>query len=627
MAHGCGRLSACASRISSTTELRWRALVFACLVFGSLMIATGEHESTQAATNWYVLYVYSGLLILTAQMSDTATAFFLGRGDSVWTQLRYIFLGSAAPRRDEALVEPLARGEVGFWTLMPSAFITWIFAKSIQNAAVLGGYFGVLGGVGYAGWYTSFASAAAVGYVLRTRHGFTSLPRAVERCYGPWASGCFSLALLFRLWNEVWSNASVVASFYGEVHSTNWWIAVALSTAVPATYVVMGGMRASLVSDQLQALLGVTMLFSILGLIGDDMPGGLGEVWSFSPPGGWLDGGGTLLGAALIQGLTSYPFHDPVLTDRAFLSRPRTMVAAFFVGGAIAATFIILFSAVGIYGCYVAGAVKNGAPVDVARSLSSAAFTFINLVMMTSSLSTLDSTFTSCAKLCALELFGWLRLEKDARPAGKRGPLAPADASVTSAHIALGRASILSLALAGALNLLADTEALSATTVSGTMVMGLGPPVLLLLAWRFGAPDGSVSGWRQAPLAFLFSFVPGIVFGALYSVATAKRYFTDEDGAAASEYRYEALRESLIDRLAMGTGPYSLLLGMNVIGHCTCFGGCAVGFAVHALVWKLPRTVGEPTVEDPKTGERRPRPGHKQGGDAEEAEPAQAVGL
>ena len=121
--------------------------------------------------------------------------------------------------------------------------------------------------------------------------------------------------------------------------------------------------------------------------------------------------------------------------------------------------------------------------------------------------------------------------------------------------------------------------------------------------------------------------MPGIVFGALYSVATAKRYFTDEDGAAASEYRYEALREPLIDRLAMGTGPYSLLLGMNVIGHCTCFGGCAVGFAVHALVWKLPRTIGEPTVEDPKTGERRPRPGHKQGGDAEEAEPAQAVGL
>ena len=46
--------------------------------------------------------------------------------------------------------------------------------------------------------------------------------------------------------------------------------------------------------------------------------------------------------------------------------------SAFFVGGAIAATFIIRFSAVGIYGCYVAGAVKNGAPVDVAQ-LSSAA--------------------------------------------------------------------------------------------------------------------------------------------------------------------------------------------------------------------------------------------------------------
>jgi len=231
---------------------------------------------------------------------------------------------------DGELNEHLAqRQQVGFWTLMPSAFITWIFAKSIQNSAVLGGTFGVMGGVGYAGWYTSFFAAAFVGYVLRTKYGFTSLPQAVERCYGSAATVCFSLALLFRLWNEVWSNSVVVASFYGEVHSAHWWLAVILSTAVPAVYVMMGGMRASLFSDQLQALLGIIFLFVILGLIGGRMPGGINAVWSYEPPEGWFSGGGTLLGCSLLQGMVSYPFHDPVLTDRAFLSRPRTMVAAF----------------------------------------------------------------------------------------------------------------------------------------------------------------------------------------------------------------------------------------------------------------------------------------------------------
>ena len=63
--------------------------------------------------------------------------------------------------------------------------------------------------------------------------------------------------------------------------------------------------------------------------------------------------GGYCLLAALIQGFGSYPFHDPVLTDRAFLAKPRVMLASFLVGGCLAIVFIVLFSAVGIADCYV----------------------------------------------------------------------------------------------------------------------------------------------------------------------------------------------------------------------------------------------------------------------------------
>ena len=81
--------------------------------------------------------------------------------------------------------------------------------------------------------------------------------------------------------------------------------------------------------------------------------GGINKLWSYEPPGGWLPGGEYCLLAALVQGFISYPFHDPVLTDRTFLSTPRTMLAAFIVGGALSFTFIVLFSGVGIADCYL----------------------------------------------------------------------------------------------------------------------------------------------------------------------------------------------------------------------------------------------------------------------------------
>ena len=81
--------------------------------------------------------------------------------------------------------------------------------------------------------YTSFFSASLVGYYLRTRHGFRCLPIAVERCYGPTGLICLNIALLFRLWNEIWSNVAVVASFYSsETRTVEWWIAAILSAAV-----------------------------------------------------------------------------------------------------------------------------------------------------------------------------------------------------------------------------------------------------------------------------------------------------------------------------------------------------------------------------------------------------------
>jgi hypothetical protein len=244
----------------------WRIALFVVILGVGIGLSLTTFEDTgDRATIWRIIYWYGAALIVTSPLARDARSFFMGQSLASWmggiTAVCKGVVPAAVPgavtlsKVDRAKAIPTDREQkraVGFWTLMPSAFITWIFAKSIYNASVLGGRFGLLGGFGYASWYLSFWTAAAVGYVLRTRHGQGSLPRALNKAYGPVASFCFGVALLFRLWNEVWSNATVVANFYGEPLSAEWWGAVVLSAGVPLSYVLLGGMYSSLISDAIQ---------------------------------------------------------------------------------------------------------------------------------------------------------------------------------------------------------------------------------------------------------------------------------------------------------------------------------------------------------------------------------------
>ena len=63
--------------------------------------------------------------------------------------------------------------------LSSSAFISWIFAKSVYNASVLGGAFGWVGGVGYASWHATPTCAVRVWVGVRA-------PRQVASCSRAW---------------------------------------------------------------------------------------------------------------------------------------------------------------------------------------------------------------------------------------------------------------------------------------------------------------------------------------------------------------------------------------------------------------------------------------------------------
>ncbi|CAK0910786.1 unnamed protein product [Prorocentrum cordatum] len=628
-------------KLFKTPQFFYRAifLVMACVV-GYLQIQDTCDEGRHC-DNWHLIYWYSLLFVVTANVSNRPYEFYLGEGVSMTDLLKFYLRSHPLPTaedleqrvRDKYLSQSTneeADAGIGFWTLMPSAFITWIFAKSIRNSAVLGARFGVLGGLAYDSWYLSFFSSAIVCYVLRTRYNFKSLPTAIFKNYGAVAVICFQLCVLFRLFNEVWSNSSVIGTFYGSTGSDKYWGATWFSVAIPAGYVLMGGMRVSLFSDVFQAGLAVTFLAVILGFIASDEDfSKQTNAFEYSPSesiygvDGWQPGWWAYTIAGALGGSVSYPWFDPVLTDRAFLGRPKTMLKSFFVGGFLAMLFIFFYAVIGIYGvwleekyaadCGCSGgaalaatsacptdwspceflAGERGEASDVAAILGQRTYrgveVFVNLVMITASLSTLDSTFTSAAKLVSLEFCGWLQLEGDTREA--MGPLRPVDIDhIGHQHITVARAFIVILMFVGNSFLGMETDAMKATTVAGMAVMGLGFPIWWMTIWR--TKREGRRGWRRAPLAFVAPFAVGWFFGLSY-------YFQGKDvadwkalnpGLAFPEselgWTYDL---NIAGSYTKNSGEeadyaYGRYLGTMLLGHAICLGAFVVFFVLHQVL-------------------------------------------
>jgi hypothetical protein len=90
-----------------------------------------------------------------------------------------------------------------------------------------------------------------------------------------------------------------------------------------------------------------------------------------------------------------------VLTDRGFLSPPRDMLKSFILAGIISGSFIFLFSIIGLYG--KAFGLPANPSVSVPASFGLVMMLLFNGIMLLSGGSTIDSTFTSVAKLSALD--------------------------------------------------------------------------------------------------------------------------------------------------------------------------------------------------------------------------------
>ncbi|MDP2241009.1 MAG: hypothetical protein Q8K18_12715 [Burkholderiales bacterium] len=445
-------------------------------------------EPAFAAYFWGFLLLYGTVMYAMSPHARTASSFFRGTDE--------------------------AGRQTSGWALTCSIFISWIFAKSVTNAANLGAAYGIVGGLAYATYWLSIPFAGLVIYRLRTRHGATGLVPFLIARYGRLAALSFTLAILIRLYNEVWSNTAVVGAYYGKPGEFTFIGAALLFTAATLFYSLKGGLRSSIITDVIQSVLFVAVLGAVLFLVlpqhGTTQLLSVGEFR--------LSAGVDLLLVALLQVL-SYPFHDPVLTDRGFITEEKTMLRAMIVAGVLGFICIFAFSLVGVHARLEGLPAGDNMPGAVAYAFGILPYLMMTGIMVIAAGSTLDSTFASISKSIGQEV-----------------PLLAGREPGANA-IRVGVWTMIAFAVLGNIPMIAGTDILKATTVSGTMVMGLAPIFLL-------APLV-----KHSPLSFHLAFWPGIALGVMLA-----------GGGIPPSW-------------AIGSGKYALLLGVNLYGLVICFAG------------------------------------------------------
>ena len=413
------------------------------------------------------------------------------------------FLSPLAKTTDEFFKAIQQKKAPNTIVLTGSLIISWIFAKSITNAANLGLEFGILGGLAYGCYYISFAVAGIIIFQMRTQGNYTSIHQFLTHKFGKQAMLLFSILIAIRLFNEVWSNTMVIGSYFGTQGSWGYYTSILVFTFLILAYSLKGGLSSSIFTDIIQMVLFSILLLIILWKVFSMESFSVAKVihsstWSFEL-------GLNLFFAALLQSF-SYPFHDPVLTDRAFISSPKVTRKSFIWASLLGGLCIVLFSTIGVYA--KSEGMTGDAAIAVGKAFGVLILVVINFIMITSAASTIDSTFSSFSKLTAIDL-KW----------GKT--------------VTFGRLTMIVLAVLGTIPVFLNAEILSATTISGTMIIGLTP---VFLFWKMKVPR----------ISFYLSVLTGLLFGILLVL------------------------NSFPNELQFTNGKYADLLWVNVWGITTC---------------------------------------------------------
>ena len=368
----------------------------------------------------------------------------------------------------------------GLWVLVLSQVTTWIFARSLMNAAILGYFYGIAGTLAYAAYYGSFLTGGFIVGQLR-RGGARSAQDWLGGHFGRSGTAAYNLVIGLRLLSEVFANLLVVALIFEAVWPGSGTLAVLIVAALGFGYSAWGGLSAALRTDVVQMLVFLVVFGLALGALllspGFELGAVLSAPGVSGPYNGWV-----LLAVALLQ-VFSYPAHDPVMMDRGFLADEATTRASFLHAFWISTLCIIGFGFFGIQASLTGAAYEGELIGTWGQMFPGWIFVALMLSLLVSALSTLDSALASAARLMVEE---WRIAPRSLR--GGR--------LVMAGFMALG----------ALLTLWGNATLFDAVAVSGTASMFL-TPVLLV---------GLVAGRHIAVWSYLAAFAAAMLGATAY---------------------------------------------------------------------------------------------------------------
>jgi len=389
------------------------------------------------------------------------------------------------------------------WTLVLSQVTTWIFARSLMTAAILGFYYGIAGALAYAAYYFSFVTGGAIINHLRFKHGYDNVQGFLSDKFGTTGAGMYNFVVILRLLSEVFANLIVVGEIFGLKGSFEYFTAMLAIGVITVGYSSMGGLRASLRTDVLQSVLVIVMVAILFVAMLFNSAFDVGAIFSSSPDiksPGWV-----LLLVAGLQ-VWSYPLHDPVMMDRGFLADQETTKKSFLHAAWISIACILMFALFGVF----AGLndLEGEGMIDtLTRLFGQPIMAVFSVALIISALSTLDSTFSSASKLVVKDM------------------------KLLPETVMSGRVVMIAFLIVGGLFLLWDSKDLyAAVAVSGTLSMFL-LPIIVFCIWG----NRDVALW---PVVLTFCVT---IFGGITYVTESSKYTTWMFDVFGYEHKYSKL--------------------------------------------------------------------------------------
>ena len=365
-------------------------------------------------------------------------------------------------------------------TLIFSQVTTWIFARSLMNAAILGYYFGIWGTFAYATYYLSFLTGGLIIDRLRFVHKHSSIQTFLYERFGRIGTICYNFLIIIRLISEVFANLLVIGLIFGSAGSNSYIAAISIFSIVTLLYSMLGGLHASLKTDVFQMGIFIFVLMLLMSSVISNDQFSLSDLHFIEFSIG--DPGPILMIVAFLQ-IWSYPMHDPVMMDRGFLSNRDITRKSFLHATWISIVCIIAFGCLGVLaGAHaVEGEMMNEA---LTRKLGEWPMILLSTTLIISAMSTLDSTLSSSSKLIAIDM------------------------RLISINVKNGRIVMLMFMLLGLLLVFSGNQDLfSAVAVSGTASLFLAPVVFFsIFANRTDVPVWS----------YFLSFITAIIGASLY---------------------------------------------------------------------------------------------------------------